>query len=133
MSYSFAENVIRLKLLSDRLCEGKNKKNGLFLVTYQILFVLSEQDRVSPKQLVYELGLAKSNLAIIAKKMIKEGLILQNKDLANRKEIYYCITKKGKDMIIEKVSQIEEQCTPEVSKDVSLLEKVVKILKSVRV
>lgn len=133
MNYTFAENVISLKLLTDRLCEGKNKKNGLFLVTYQVLFVLSQEDRVSPKKLVYELGLAKSNLAIIAKKMIKAGLITQFKDLANRKEIYYCITPKGKEMLVEKVSQIEEQCTPEVNKEISLLEKVVKILRSIRI
>ena len=70
MSYSFANSIVWLKLLTDRICEGKNKKNGLFLVSYQVLFVLNENERVSPKELVLSLGLAKSNLAIIAKKMM---------------------------------------------------------------
>ena len=129
MSYSFANSIVWLKLLTDRICEGKNKKNGLFLVSYQVLFVLNENERVSPKELVLSLGLAKSNLAIIAKKMMKDGLIERTKDLQNRKEIYYNITLKGKEVLMAKLAQIENSCTESEKKETSLLQKVVQILK----
>ncbi len=132
MSYSFANSIVWLKLLTDRICEGKNKKNGLFLVSYQVLFVLNENERVSPKELVLSLGLAKSNLAIIAKKMMKDGLIERTKDLQNRKEIYYNITLKGKEVLMAKLAQIENSCTESEKKETSLLQKVVQILKGIK-
>ena len=133
MSYSFANSIVWLKLLTDRICEGKNKKNGLFLVSYQVLFVLNENERVSPKELVLSLGLAKSNLAIIAKKMMKDGLIERTKDLQNRKEIYYNITLKGKEVLMAKLAQIENSCTESEKKETSLLQKVVQILKGIKI
>ena len=132
MSYSFANSIVWLKLLTDRICEGKNKKNGLFLVSYQVLFVLNENERVSPKELVLSLGLAKSNLAIIAKKMMKDGLIERTKDLQNRKEIYYNITLKGKEVLMAKLAQIENSCNESEKKETSLLHKVVQILKGIK-
>lgn len=132
MSYSFANSIVWLKLLTDRICEGKNKKNGLFLVSYQVLFVLNENERVSPKELVLSLGLAKSNLAIIAKKMMKDGLIERTKDLQNRKEIYYNITLKGKEILMAKLAQIENSCNESEKKETSLLQKVVQILKGIK-
>ena len=132
MSYSFTNSIVWLKLLTDRICEGKNKKNGLFLVSYQVLFVLNENERVSPKELVLSLGLAKSNLAIIAKKMMKDGLIERTKDLQNRKEIYYNITLKGKEFLMAKLAQIENSCTESEKKETSLLQKVVQILKGIK-
>mgnify|MGYP001059848204 FL=1 len=132
MSYSFANSIVWLKLLTDRICEGKNKKNGLFLVSYQVLFVLNENERVSPKELVLSLGLAKSNLAIIAKKMMKDGLIERTKDLQNRKEIYYNITLKGKEVLMAKLAQIENSCNESEKKETSLLQKVVQILKGIK-
>ena len=132
MSYSFANSIVWLKLLTDRICEGKNKKNGLFSVSYQVLFVLNENERVSPKELVLSLGLAKSNLAIIAKKMMKDGLIERTKDLQNRKEIYYNITLKGKEVLMAKLAQIENSCNESEKKETSLLQKVVQILKGIK-
>ena len=132
MSYSFANSIVWLKLLTDRICEGKNKKNGLFLVSYQVLFVLNENERFIPKELVLSLGLAKSNLAIIAKKMMKDGLIERTKDLQNRKEIYYNITLKGKEVLMAKLAQIENSCNESEKKETSLLQKVVQILKGIK-
>ena len=132
MDYSFAESVISLKLLADRLCEGKNKRNGLFLVDFQILFILSKYDQVSPKTLTEDLGIAKSNLAIIAKRMIKDGLIERIRFFQNRKEIYYQITPKGKQVLVEKVAQINA-VTPETRKDdINLLNSTINLLKSVK-
>lgn len=132
MGNVFAENIISLKLLTDRLCEGKAKSNGLFLVNFQVLFMLKDRERVSPKELVTALGLAKSNLAITAKAMIKEGLIERNKDLLNRKEIFYTITPKGREVIDAKMKQIENLCSPEAKSEETLISKVVKILKEIK-
>lgn len=132
MAKSFAENVVSLKLLSDRLCEGKAKRNGLFNVRFQLLFLLKDKPRVSPKELVNQLGLAKSNLTITAKAMIKEGLIEQNKDLLNRKEIFYSITSKGIGVIDEKLEQIEALCSAEAREQAQSITQVVNILKDIK-
>ena len=132
MANSFAEDVVVLKLLADRLCEGKNKCNGLFLVSYQILFVLSEEEFVSPKKLVEDLGIAKSNLALIAKSMQNKGLLSVSKDEKNRKEIYYSITSKGKEMLANKVAQIDNQVSPQLKEQKALLDKAINVLKLVK-
>jgi len=125
---SFAEQIVELKILADRWCEGKNKTNGLFLAKYQVLYVLSEGDFVAPKIIINKLGLAKSNLAIIAKELIKDGLIESKKDNQNRREIYYCITQKGRSELTKKLEQIEDQANNKQKKQIKTLEDAIKIL-----
>ena len=91
----FSRNIVELKLISDRIAEGKGEKAGIFSNTYQILYILTRKDRVTPKELIAELNMAKSNLAILAKKMIKDGLMESHKDKSNKREIFYNITEDG--------------------------------------
>ena len=106
MQNNFAKKLIELKLLAERLIEGRNKQNGLFTISHQVLFVLSAKDSVCPKEIIEKLGIAKSNLAIVAKKLLKDGLIVSKKSKENHKEIYYSITKKGEDVLEQKLNQI---------------------------
>ena len=87
----FSRNIVELKLISDRIAEGKGEKAGIFSNTYQILYILDRKEKVTPKELIAELNMAKSNLAILAKKMISDGLIESHKDKSNKREIYYNI------------------------------------------
>lgn len=104
---SFAKSIVELKLASDRLAEGKGAGAGGFTVKYQLLYLIASFGKTSPQELIYELNMAKSNLALMAKKMIDEGLIVSFKDGDNRKQIYYSITDKGLKELTQKMQAID--------------------------
>jgi hypothetical protein len=52
----FSRNIVELKLISDRIAEGKGEKAGIFSNTYQILYILDRKEKVTPKELIAELN-----------------------------------------------------------------------------
>ena len=103
----FAQSIVELKLASDRIAEGKGVGAGVFTVKFQLLYLIAVFGQATPSELIYELNMAKSNLALIAKKMISEGLIIQTKEPGNKKQIYYKITEKGLKELNLKMESIE--------------------------
>ena len=132
MGSSFAKSIIELKLASDRIAEGKGKGAGVFTVRYQILYLIASNDKISPQELIYELKMAKSNLALITKKMIKDGVISSFKEEGNRKQIYYSITDQGKKELQTKMDAINNMQTKESKEMVMHLMKTVESLKNVK-
>lgn len=132
MDFSFAKSIIELKLASDRIAEGKGKGAGVFTVRYQILYLIASNDKISPQELIYELKMAKSNLALITKKMIKDGVISSFKEEGNRKQIYYSITDQGKKELQTKMDAINNMQTKESKEMVMHLMKTVESLKNVK-
>lgn len=132
MDSSFAKSIIELKLASDRIAEGKGKGAGVFTVRYQILYLIASNDKISPQELIYELKMAKSNLALITKKMIKDGMISSFKEEGNRKQIYYSITDQGKKELQTKMDAINNMQTKESKEMVMHLMKTVESLKNVK-
>ena len=132
MDSSFAKSIIELKLASDRIAEGKGKGAGVFTVRYQILYLIASKDKISPQELIYELKMAKSNLALITKKMIKEGVISSFKEDGNRKQIYYSITDQGKRELQTKMDAINNMQTKESKEMLVHLMKTVESLKNVK-
>lgn len=88
------------------MCEGKdkNKKSTISLKT-KILFLIAEE--CSPREIVSELMIAKTNLALITKDMANEGLIEKSKTSLDRREVSYSITPKGHDYLNERLRLIE--------------------------
>ncbi|MBR2391870.1 MAG: winged helix-turn-helix transcriptional regulator [Clostridia bacterium] len=125
----FSRYIVELKLISDRIAEGKGEKAGIFSNTYQILYILNRKEKVTPKELIAELNMAKSNLAILAKKMMKDGLIESHKDKSNKREIYYNITENGKEMLQEKLDNIDTVCEGDTKKVTNIIIKAVDELK----
>lgn len=125
----FSRNIVELKLISDRIAEGKGESAGIFSNTYQILYILDRKETVTPKELIAELNIAKSNLAILAKKMIKDGQIESHKDKYNKREIYYNITPVGKEMLQEKLDNIDTVCEGDTKKVTNLIIRVLEELK----
>ena len=105
---SFSKCIIELKLAADRLCVGKGNSAGVFTVKYQMLYLIASNGQTSPQELIQELNMAKSNLALLAKKMISEGLIVRIKERDNKKQIYYIATEKGINELAEKMEAIEK-------------------------
>lgn len=132
MDSSFAKSIIELKLASDRIAEGKGKGAGVFTVRYQILYLIASNDKISPQELIYELKMAKSNLALITKKMIKDGVISSFKEEGNRKQIYYSVTDQGKKELQTKMDAINNMQTKESKEMVMHLMKTVESLKNVK-
>lgn len=132
MDSSFAKSIIELKLASDRIAEGKGKGAGVFTVRYQILYLIASNDKISPQELIYELKMAKSNLALITKKMIRDGVISSFKEEGNRKQIYYSITDQGKKELQTKMDAINNMQTKESKEMVMHLMKTVESLKNVK-
>lgn len=125
----FSRNIVELKLISDRIAEGKGETAGIFSNTYQILYILDRKETVTPKELIAELNIAKSNLAILAKKMIKDGQIESHKDKYNKREIYYNITSVGKEMLQDKLDNIDTVCEGDTKKVTNLIIRVLEELK----
>ena len=125
----FSKNIVELKLISDRIAEGKGENAGIFSNTYQILYILSRKERVTPKELIGELNIAKSNLAILAKKMISDGIIESHKDKQNKREIFYNITDAGQEMLQEKLDNIDTLCEGDTKKVTNIIIRAVEELK----
>ena len=125
----FSRNIVELKLISDRIAEGKGDKAGIFSNTYQILYILDRKDKVTPKELIAELNMAKSNLAILAKKMISDKLIESHKDKSNKREIFYTLTETGREMLQEKLDNIDTVCEGDTKKVINLITRAVEELK----
>lgn len=106
--YDLAQKLIQLRLATRRvcMCEGKdkNKKSTISLKT-KILFLIAEE--CSPREIVSELMIAKTNLALITKDMANEGLIEKSKTSLDRREVSYSITPKGHDYLNERLRLIE--------------------------
>ena len=126
----FAKSVIELKLASDRLIFGRGEGAGIFTIKYQLLYLISSTENATPQYLIKELNMAKSNLALLAKKMIKEGLILSEKVNGNKKQIYYVITEKGiselnlKMKAIESLNANDKEMLKHLSETVKLLKNI---------
>ena len=125
----FSRNIVELKLISDRIAEGKGENAGIFSNTYQILYILDRKEKVTPKELIAELNIAKSNLAILAKKMIKDGQIESHKDKQNKREIFYNITEVGKEMLQQKLDNIDTVCEGDTKKVINVIYRAVEELK----
>lgn len=125
----FSRNIVELKLISDRIAEGKGEGAGIFSNTYQILYILDRKEKVTPKELIAELNIAKSNLAILAKKMIKDGQIESHKDKQNKREIFYNITEMGREMLQQKLDNIDTVCEGDTKKVTNIIIRAVEELK----
>lgn len=125
----FSKGIVELKLISDRIAEGKGESAGIFSNTYQILYILTRKESVTPKELIAELNMAKSNLAILAKKMIKDGLMESHKEKSNKREIFYNITEDGRAMLQEKLDNVDTVCEGDTKKVINIIYRAVEELK----
>ena len=128
----FSKNIIELKLISDRMAEDKDNENGIiFTNMHQILSILNRKETVTPREIISELNIAKSNLAILAKKMIDDGLIESHKDKTNKREIFYNITPEGKVTLQKRLDTIDEYYGVETKSTINALIRAVNELKKI--
>ena len=103
---SIARQILELKTLSQTICSiTKNKATSTEI---KILYFIDEYKNCSPQVLISKLGIAKSNLALLTKKMIKENLITSKRGYQDGRSIHYSITSAGKKMLDEYILNLNK-------------------------
>lgn len=112
-----ARKILEIKCLAQTLCQNGNIENTNNQL--KVLYFIDEYQSVTPQLLISKLGIVKSNLALLTKSLIKDGLIVSSKSLADKRAIVYSITEKGKQILDEHISSIsryirQDEQTPEL-------------------
>jgi len=131
-----AFNLVTARMLLENLCDGFdvscNNKKSLLTSKIKMLHLLNLEDKISPSLIICKLGIAKSNLAILATSMIEEGLITKIEDTFDRRVIYYSITEAGKQLLTESLSIIDAQvcnCSKNTNKCKQINKKLEELIK----
>jgi len=131
-----AFNLVTARMLLENLCDGFdvtcNSKKSLLTSKIKMLHLLNLEDKISPSLIICKLGIAKSNLAILATSMIEEGLITKIEDTFDRRVIYYSITEEGKKLLNESLSIIDAQvcnCSKNINKCKQINKKLEELIK----
>lgn len=103
--------LIKLRIELEKLCDGfdaedANKKSNLTL-KMKVLFCLSDCGELSPNYIISTLGIAKSNLTILCRSMLEEGLIASRKSETDKRNITYIITNKGEKQLKGYLNQVK--------------------------
>ena len=116
----FAKNMLMLNILSQSACESQEKelsKKNFLSTDTKVMFMIDSYDRVSPSFLTQRLKIAKSNIALMCKKLIEIGYVIQTPDLKDKRIVYYSLTNLGKYYLNEKLSEIQNNLEAVCIKD----------------
>ncbi len=96
-----AKTILELNFKVSSLIEnaliGADGKKGCFSLADKVLFSIEMQGVCHPQYLIRELGIKKTNLAIICNGLEKDGLLVKNKlEGGDGRAICYTLTEKGK-------------------------------------
>lgn len=111
------KNIVSVCTRLENLCEGfdVDSKSTLISSKFKVMLALSEQDKISPSMLIDKLGLAKSNLALLCKSMITEGLIEKHKDDFDSRVIFYTLTDFGKQKLNATLCKMADNFTKQLA------------------
>ncbi|MBQ0017471.1 MAG: winged helix-turn-helix transcriptional regulator, partial [Clostridiales bacterium] len=73
-----------------------DSKNVLISSKFKVLLEIDKKQKLSPSELVEKVGLAKSNIALLCKSMVKENLISMERDKLDSRIVLYSLTEHGK-------------------------------------
>lgn len=85
------------------------KRSDKFDIRLKVLHLINKNEKTNPNLLIEKLGMARSNIAIMCNRLIKENLIVKHREPANKKEIYYTITDEGKDYLLQSYNKADEK------------------------
>lgn len=124
------KQFINLRILLEQICESDDKETGVkdsqLTMRMKVLFTISSVKNCPPAQIIEQLCIAKSNLAILCKGLLDEGLITSEKTESDKRNIYYNLTKKGEEELNHYFDALEKKTTGKLSgKDLKIIEKKV--------
>ncbi len=114
-----------LILKTQSFCEeniDKSFNKEILCVNSKILFLIYKEGQVSPSVLVNELKMAKSNVALFCKNLLKEQFIKSIQDSFDHRIIYYCLTSKGQEYVENMLKDLQNKMSNSFEK--SSLEKI---------
>ena len=125
-----SKQLVNLRVLLEHISEGDGNevgsKDAQLTMRLKTLFTISGNKNCSPALLIERLIIAKSNLAIICKGLIDEGLIKSDKTENDKRNIFYNITPKGEEELAHYYEQLEGKVVSNMNlKDVKLVERKV--------
>lgn len=111
------KTVVNLACKLTDLCEGFDDCNKSCVMNskFRVMMVIDKYGAVSPTVLKDEVAIAKSNLAILCKKLIECGELEKTKDLLDGRCVKYKLTSKGKDYLYSMLSIMEDNFVNAVS------------------
>ena len=93
------KQLVLLRIMLQKICDGFDTKDAskksVLTMKHKVLFLLDEHGETPPSYLIEKLCIAKSNLALLCKGMVQEGLIESKRNDADKRNISYVITPKG--------------------------------------
>ena len=123
------KQLISLRILLQKLCDGFDEKDAnkksILTMKHKVLFLLNENGETSPVYLINKLCIAKSNLALLCKGLLEEGLIISKKNESDKRNITYKITQKGEKELDNFLKSMSEQYAvlTKSEREVRLIEK----------
>lgn len=101
-----SEEIMTLVINFENLIKSSNTDK--LDIKLKVLHLIGRNEKTSPALIIEKLGMARSNLAIMCNRLIKEKLIEKHKESNNRKEIYYTLTSSGENFLSEAYTKTEE-------------------------
>ena len=102
---SISRKILETKSLCQTIC-GNMQTNSTQTVI-KLLYFIDEYQNCSPQTLISKLGIKKTNLALITKQMINDGLIVSKKGSYDKRSICYSLTGNGKDVLNEYLENLD--------------------------
>ena len=99
-----ARELIENKIEVNRTIE----ELGGFSQDFQILYLV-DRGYINPKMLMDKMGILKTNLSLICRKLLDNNYIAKMQSESNKKLIAYCLTQKGKQQLTKKLKEMEEK------------------------
>ena len=106
MNILTSEEILTLVINFENLI--KNSNADKLDIKLKVLHLIGREEKTSPSVIIEKLGMARSNLAIMCNKLVKDKLIEKHKDSTNKKEIFYSLTQAGEEFLNETYKKTEE-------------------------
>lgn len=111
MKMKQTKRLIEICFLAQTFCEVPNFE--LTNNEMKVLFFVEQYSCVSPQVLISKLGLAKSNLALLTKKLVSLELIQSQPSIIDKRAVSFTITQKGKNVVKNFVDTIAKSIRQE--------------------
>lgn len=92
-----AQSLAELQVLSENFV--KRHTQNLSDNEFKIMTIIKAYDECSPKILVAKVGILKTNLAHVLKKLIAEGLVCSREHVQDSRSKMYALTEVGEQML----------------------------------
>lgn len=108
--------IVKLACRLTDLCEGFDdcNKSIVMCTKFRVLLAIDDKQKISPSELKMKVAIAKSNLAILCKKLIESEEIEKIKDCFDSRCVFYKLTEKGKKWLNDALIKMGENFNREL-------------------